>query len=291
MKATPASGGANSGYASDYCVDQVRRTDRDRFVCSLFAPSTIRADLLALYAFNLEVGNIAVTTTEPLIGLMRLQWWRDALDAIFNGRSAPNGNPVAERLAQIIKRHALPSAAFDEMLDVRSEYLESTTLQDEESLVRRTQADVLVSQLALKILEADDAPAVAAGRHVAIAWGILGLARSLPYRRQGGWHPFPRTWLEEAEIEPSMQSLSTAGQNPVLTARLADLVRQYLVSARNLTDNVARPALPALLPATLADTYLRRLRRNGYDLFDDGLRSVGAGTLIAMAWRFRRGQY
>jgi phytoene synthase len=34
---------------------------------------------------------------------------------------------------------------------------------------------------------------------------------------------------------------------------------------------VPRNAVPALLPACLADIYLRRLRRAGFDPFDDSL--------------------
>ena len=38
-----------------YCLAQVRRHDRDRYLTALFAGAAARADLMALYAFNLEV--------------------------------------------------------------------------------------------------------------------------------------------------------------------------------------------------------------------------------------------
>ena len=278
--------------ASQYCTDQVRKFDRDRFLCSLFAPSSVRADLCALYAFNLDVGNIVVTTTEPLIGLMRLQWWRDTLDAVFQGNKAPVGSPVAERLAQVIQQHNLSRACLDDILDVRSEGLEAQVFADEAALDRRAEADVTVTCLALNILGVDDAISIAAGRHVGLAWGTLGLARSFPYRHQAGWHPFPQTWSEDtATVSPAAGTRITDNKWPALTERLAARVKDHLSAARISADQVTHAAAPALLPGTLADTYLRRLRRNGHDLFDTGMRAVGAGTLLKLAWRAQRGRF
>ena len=61
---------------------EVRRHDWDRFICTLFAPEACRDDLFTLLAFNLELARTRERVTEPLIGEMRLQWWRDAIEGI-----------------------------------------------------------------------------------------------------------------------------------------------------------------------------------------------------------------
>ena len=71
---------------AEHVQELVRTGDRDRFLASLFAPDDARPALLALYAFNLEIGRIAASVSEPQLGLIRQQWWLDTLDAIF-GRS------------------------------------------------------------------------------------------------------------------------------------------------------------------------------------------------------------
>lgn len=63
--------------------EQVRRHDRDRFVTALFASQDRREDLFALYAFNADVAGIREKVSEPMMGLMRLQFWRDLLDGVF----------------------------------------------------------------------------------------------------------------------------------------------------------------------------------------------------------------
>lgn len=68
----------------------------------LYAPAPVRPALFALFALDLELANIVATTTEPMIGEIRLAWWRDALVALD---TAP---PPAQPLLQALAAHALP---------------------------------------------------------------------------------------------------------------------------------------------------------------------------------------
>src|SRR5471030_76032 len=99
-----------NGHALSYCAEQVRRYDRDRFLTALFAPPPQREDLFALYAFNLEIAKIRETVTEPMLGRIRLQWWREAIAALEQGVVRQHG--VVEPLAEAVRRHALPVAAL-----------------------------------------------------------------------------------------------------------------------------------------------------------------------------------
>ena len=62
--------------------DTVRRIakggDPDRSLAVLFAPRESRASLFALYALNVELARIAEQVSEPDLGAIRLQWWREA---------------------------------------------------------------------------------------------------------------------------------------------------------------------------------------------------------------------
>src|SRR5690348_12565266 len=103
-------GGRVSGLAN-----LVRRQDRERYLTALFAPAGRREALLALYAFNHEVAKTREVVREPTLGQIRLQWWRDALEEIHDGRS-PRRHEVVEPLAQAIRAHALPKAGFERLL-------------------------------------------------------------------------------------------------------------------------------------------------------------------------------
>ena len=68
-----------------YTAKQVKANDYDRFLVTLFAPATSREDLFALYAFNHEVAKIREAVSEPMLGEIRLQWWRESIDGIYQG--------------------------------------------------------------------------------------------------------------------------------------------------------------------------------------------------------------
>ncbi len=67
------------------CADIVSKGDPDRFRAAMAAPVEARRILFPLYAFNVEVARAPWVASEPMIGEMRLQWWRDALEEISGG--------------------------------------------------------------------------------------------------------------------------------------------------------------------------------------------------------------
>src|SRR5258708_12399422 len=76
----------------------VRHHDRDRYQTALFAPARRREALLALYAFNYEIARVRETVTQPMLGQIRLQWWRWVLDTAY-ARAPARQPPVAVSLS------------------------------------------------------------------------------------------------------------------------------------------------------------------------------------------------
>lgn len=77
-------------------AQHVRLGDRDRYVATLFAPANLRDALFALHAYDLALAEVARTTTEPHIGMIRLAWWRDTVRDL---RTKPvAGQPVLAAL-------------------------------------------------------------------------------------------------------------------------------------------------------------------------------------------------
>ena len=102
---------------SDYCLNLVRNHDKDRFLSSLYAPEQKRAALFGLYAFNSEVVRVRSLVSEPHIGEIRYQWWRDTLAAIYRGETAPH--PVAQDLARAIEVGKLPQHPLQNLITAR----------------------------------------------------------------------------------------------------------------------------------------------------------------------------
>jgi len=98
-----------------YAAVEVRRQDHERFLTALFAPPEHREALFALYAFNLEVAKTAEVVSEPMIGQIRLQWWRETLAGIYEQNRARR-HQVAEPLAEAIAGAGLGRDHFERLL-------------------------------------------------------------------------------------------------------------------------------------------------------------------------------
>lgn len=147
-----------------YVLDTVRSTDRDRFLAALFAPEPARTGLMALLAFDHELGRAHAVTSEPLLAEIRLQWWREAATEAA-GSGKPRAQPVVESLSEIARRHDLTPKRMIALIDARAEEIEGPL-----DVVRTGAA---FADLALAVLGVDDATTRRAAHAVAAA-GLMG---------------------------------------------------------------------------------------------------------------------
>ncbi|WP_374452109.1 squalene/phytoene synthase family protein [Phenylobacterium sp.] len=99
--------------------DQARRLDPERWLSSRFiADPAARADAMAVYAFDYELARAPKVASNALMGEIRLTWWREVLDEVFEGRSVRQ-HPTAQALAAAIGRHGLPRGPLEAMIDAR----------------------------------------------------------------------------------------------------------------------------------------------------------------------------
>lgn len=247
------------------------RHDRDRYLLALFAPAERRAAVCALYAFNAEIALIPERVSEPMLGQIRIQWWRDGIDAAFAGNSVRR-HEVLTPLAAAIRTGNLGRDHFARLLDARERDLAAEpppTLAALEAYAEETAAP-----LQLLVLEALDAGTAAnqAAREAAIAYALAGLLRATPYLARQRRHILPQALIDETGCDP--ETLFAGNSAPAVTAiatRIAERARHHLDASRQRRGDVPRQALPALLPAVLAAADLRRLGRAGFDPFAPAL--------------------
>ena len=75
---------------------ELRGLDGDLYLSHLFAPAEKRGALLTLYHLYADIARIPASVSDPMVGAIRLQWWRDLLDAVVNGDG--RGTPIGEAL-------------------------------------------------------------------------------------------------------------------------------------------------------------------------------------------------
>ncbi len=200
----------------------LKRRDPDRLLVTLFAPPSRRLALAALYAFGHELARVPEMASEPALGLIRLQWWREVTDG---GRPR---HEVASPLGAALDASLLDAGDLRALLAAREEELAGPLLG-----VAAWQAHIAATEGAL---------AAAAGR---------ALGATAPERTRlaalGTAYGVARLLLR---MEPSARAEA---------AELATWGRRQLASAGG---RLPYPLLGAGLIGTLARRDLHRLARN-----------------------------
>jgi len=207
---------ASPEQAGDDLDDTVRRADPDRWLASRFvADQQARADVIALYAFDHVLARVPAMVSEPLMGEIRLTWWREALDEIYAGGSV-RSHPVSLALAQAVRRRGLDRTPLDEMIAARFGDLDAAPFADEaEVLAYADQTAGALMQVSAQALGASSGfePARLAGR----AYGLWRLARR---RAMGGDTRLPDSLVPDRLRRLISEDLSDA-RAPLKTAPLS----------------------------------------------------------------------
>jgi len=148
----------------------VRRADPDRWLSSRFiGDAAARSDVIALYAYDHELARAPKVTSNALMGEIRLTWWREALDEIFEGRPVRR-HPTAEALAAAVGRRGLPRPPLEAMIDARYRELDAAPMSEAEALDWARDTGGLAAQLAAQVLDprTDSKMAIAGGS----AWAL-----------------------------------------------------------------------------------------------------------------------
>jgi phytoene synthase len=151
--------------------------DPDRWLSSRFvADETLRADVIALYAFDQELARAPRAASNTLLGEIRLTWWREVLDEAFEDRPVRH-HPTAQALAAAIRRHGLPREPLEAMIDARYRELDPSPMDEAEALDWARDTGGRTAELAAFILDPFAKGDMAAG---GTAWALAFQAAKTP---------------------------------------------------------------------------------------------------------------
>ncbi len=244
---------------SQTIVETLRKADPDRYLATLYAPQAKRGALQALYAFNAEIAVVRDRISQPLPGEIRMQWWRDLIDAGSGDEGA--GNPLAGSLLSAIRSYGLPRSAFHNYLDARifdlyDDPMPSRT--DLEGYCGETAGCMI--QLSALVLDAAAAPDCAemAGR-AGCAQAITGLLRLLPLHRARGQCYIPKDILSAVGTTPTdfLRDDGAASQGAV--AAMMALAHEHLAAFEQVASGLPQALRPAFLPLASTRALLHRM--------------------------------
>ncbi|WP_109809448.1 squalene/phytoene synthase family protein [Sphingosinithalassobacter portus] len=148
--------------------------EAERQLILTYAPARRRDALAALLALDDALARLLATTSEPALGQIRLQWWRDALQRLDS--APPPAEPVLVALAESVLPAGVSGAALAEIVEGWDVLIESEQL-DAEALERfaKGRGETLFALAGTALGARAGDPLAEAGR----GWALADLSRHL----------------------------------------------------------------------------------------------------------------
>lgn len=154
----------------EYCRNQAAPSGSSFYYSVLFLPADKRRALTALFAFYREIEEGAKECSDPALGQIKLNWWRQELAAALGGRAQ---HPVTQALLPAANRFALPQELLLQLIDgvesglLKNRHANFRSLQD---YCSRTSG--LAEQLAAHILGFHDPNILNCAQELGLAFGL-----------------------------------------------------------------------------------------------------------------------
>jgi NADH dehydrogenase [ubiquinone] 1 alpha subcomplex assembly factor 6 len=242
--------------ALSYCGELVREYDPDRFLVTMLMPAARREALFALFAFNHEIAKTREVVSETQLGMIRLQWWRDAFKGIYDDGNVLE-HEVVKPLAEAIEEHDLPRELFDKLIYAREFDLEDVLPGNVDGLVNYAVFTCgPLMELVMRILGEDvEAEPITL---VAVNYALSGVLRAVPFYARNR-----RCLLPEDLMNRHGQSV-----NQLFEYKRSEGLPQVVEAvAEQIVFGVKCESKFLRASQRLAEMYAGQVRRCGYDVF------------------------
>uniref|UniRef100_A0A1I8AD08 15-cis-phytoene synthase n=1 Tax=Steinernema glaseri TaxID=37863 RepID=A0A1I8AD08_9BILA len=282
------------------CIDLVKKHDFSNYAAALLMPREVQPHVFALLAFNVELALVRdhIERNAGTAGIFRLQFWRDAISAIY-GRT---NDPVPRQPVAIALR--LFGSEFDVdhlygLVEARQQTLGDRPFKSVgalESYAEKTNGAMnlmimnAISRHSNEILTLEmKKAALAMGKSLGI---INHLRSTVPLLKRGVVIlPMDLMTIHGLSADNVYSNKSPDGIRD-LARDLASTSSKWLMESRKLAPFVSRNMSLALMAnGTTIDYLLATMSKNKYNLFDARLQRGHPLQAWKLLWKKMRGTY
>ena len=218
-------------------IANLKAVDPDRYRSALFADKASRERLMTLYAFHAELAKVPELVSEPMLGEIRYQWWRDCVEEIYSG-GVVRQHEVATPLSAVLRESDIPSFWIDRLIDGRARDLDPQPFGDiAAAKAYCAQTSGVLMQMGVHLLGGEGNGAVARAGE---AWGLTGIARS--------WKYYTNSMVSEIAFEDVCRA-----------------AKQSHSEAQAGLISLPAAAFPAVAYAALVPKFLSKLTQSSHD--------------------------
>jgi phytoene/squalene synthetase len=240
-------------------VEDAARAMPDHTLATSFMEPEARARVIGLILFAHEISRARAVVSEAGLAAIRLQWWRDTVEQIYDGKQV-RAQPTAIALAGSVREANLPRILLEGMIDGYESELDATpfeTWSDVDSYLDATWGNLNRLCLLASGLPTISTDANEAARQAAVAWGLAHLVRTMPQwlGRRCHWLP------DEVSANLDQEAMFSGNVSPALHGALALVKGRVAMTQKRANEALKRANLrthfPALAHACLSGSYCR----------------------------------
>lgn len=280
-------------------LSSIQKIDYDRYLCTIFADRASRDKIALILSFNIEIAKIKNKVSDENIGRIRLKWWEEAVEEIYDDSKTPRKHDIVTYLAELTRVH--PNIKKDHFLDIINAreadlYLRPfQTIKDFEEYLELTSFSL--NKIAAEIEDIQDKEILCASRHFSIAWGVTAVIRSLARNFSNNRVPIPIELMQEYEMKlDNLGSAVFLNKSFGLVENLCFLAEEHLSKGREAINNYDKSRLKKassiLIYGKIAEFRLSQIKKNCYNVLSrDIYPYMGMFKLIKLYLNQKRGQF
>ncbi len=257
-----------------YCEDKTRGSGSSFFYALIFLPAEKRRAMMALYAFCREVDDVADNISDAAVAMQKLQFWREELERIYQQQAR---HPVGRALMPVVQDYHLPQELFEELIDgMHMDIARTPILSRADLSLYCYRVAGVVGLLSIQIFGAQHRNAQNFAKHWGEALQITNILRDIEEDGQRQRLYLPQQDLIRFQVAD--QDLFDGKLNEHSRALLQyydEEAEQAYQKALDYLPEEDRQALrPALVMGLIYHQQLLRIRRSGYDVWNQKNRQI-----------------
>jgi phytoene synthase len=251
-----------------YVQDKAAASGSSFYYAFLFLPATRRAAITAFYAFCREVDDVVDEISDPGVAAAKLAWWRQEVQASFDGRPS---HPVTKALMPLAADFDIEAAHLLDVIEGCQIDLQQSRFLDYAGLARYCHLVAgVVGEVAANIFGRTDARTLQYAHRLGLAMQLTNIIRDVGDDARRGRIYLPMSELQQFDVKA--QEILKRDAPWGYSERFDALMRFQAQRAHRMYDEAMallpdadrRRQKPGLMMANIYRTLLREIESDGF---------------------------
>lgn len=270
----------------EYCQNKAAQSGSSFYYAFLFLPSERRKAITALYAFCREVDDVVDETLESSVARMKLVWWREQVNAMYNNPKEVS-HPVMLALAPHVATYDLQLSELLAVIDGMEMDLEEVRYQTWDDLKKYCwHVASVVGVLSAKIFGQTSEKTSDYAAKLGLAFQLTNIIRDVGDDARRGRIYLPMTELDQFNVRPNeiLDALHSDRFEALMQFQTTRAYTLYKDAALALPEQDRRAQRPGLLMASIYYALLEEVARDDWQVLDQRI-SLTPIRKFWLAWK------